>query len=247
MNATSGYKEAVPNPYNLPLKMSLFFNSNQSLGRSFSGVNINSNTLAVIFDPLEHRPTVINHELGHGFAALADEYEEYEGAYPNPEGLDNDYNIFGWWANVDWRNDPATVRWSRLLADSRYSEEGLGIFEGAKLYPQGIYRPTFNSMMRFDYSKGAVYNAPSREQIYKVIMSLSEGEGWEYDYETFVKADEAGRKQAADAYAGRFSAPRRSPGTPDAMDLKPDLPPIHIDDSVRSITVWRDGKITLNY
>ena len=41
------------------------------------------------------------------------------------------------------------------------------------------------------------FNAPSREQIYKRIMQLSEGESWKYDYEEFVKFDEKSRNTAS--------------------------------------------------
>ena len=33
------------------------------------------------------------------------------------------------------------------------------------------------------------FNAPSREAIYKAVMTLSEGPDWKYDYEEFVKFD----------------------------------------------------------
>jgi hypothetical protein len=45
-------------------------------------------------------------------------------------------------------------------------------------------------MMRYCDSP---FNAPSREQIYKHVMQLSEGENWKYDYEEFVKFDEKSR------------------------------------------------------
>ena len=35
------------------------------------------------------------------------------------------------------------------------------------------------------------FNAPSRAQIYTRIMKLSEGQDWQFDYETFVKWDQA--------------------------------------------------------
>jgi hypothetical protein len=106
------------------------------------------------------------------------------------------WNTYSWGANVDWRNDRATVKWSHFLNDSRYANEGLGLYEGAYLYGHGAYRPTENSMMRYNDSP---FNAPSREQIYKRIMQLSEGENWKYDYEEFVKFDEKNRNAASRA------------------------------------------------
>ena len=35
------------------------------------------------------------------------------------------------------------------------------------------------------------FNAPSRAQIYTRIMKLSEGQDWQFDYEEFVKWDQA--------------------------------------------------------
>ena len=37
------------------------------------------------------------------------------------------------------------------------------------------------------------FNAPSREQIYKAIMTLSEGPAWKYKYEDFVTYDAINR------------------------------------------------------
>ena len=49
-------------------------------------------------------------------------------------------------------------------------------------------------MMRYN---DCGFNAPSREIIYKQVMSLSEGSAWSYDYEQFVAFDAGYRKQAA--------------------------------------------------
>ena len=48
-------------------------------------------------------------------------------------------------------------------------------------------------MIRYNDSP---FNAPSREQIYKRIMELSEPVGWTYDYEEFVKYDAINRVAA---------------------------------------------------
>ena len=142
---------------------------------------------------------VLIHEVGgHGIAKLMDEYvnAEYENQTlpeSEKETMDYEWENFGWGANVDWRNNPATVRWSRFLQDDRYSNEGLGLYEGAYLYSFGAYRPTENSMMRYNDSP---FNAPSREQIYKTVMQMSEGSSWTYDYEDFVEFDAVSRNAA---------------------------------------------------
>ena len=142
---------------------------------------------------------VLIHEVGgHGIAKLMDEYvnAEYENqTLPEEakEEMDYQWENFGWGANVDWHNNSATVRWSRFLQDDRYSNEGLGLYEGAYLYSFGAYRPTENSMMRYNDSP---FNAPSREQIYKTVMQMSEGSSWTYDYEDFVEFDAVSRNAA---------------------------------------------------
>ena len=83
------------------------------------------------------------------------------------------------------------IRWAHLLTDSRFANEDLDIYEGAYYYGFGAYRSSENSMMRYNISW---FNAPSREMIYKAVMYRSEGSDWEYDYEDFVKFDEAARK-----------------------------------------------------
>lgn len=139
------------------------------------------------------RRGVIAHEFSHGFAKLADEYviEGLENVCiteNDKQALDEAWNNWSWGANIDWRNDPETVKWAHLLKDSRFADEGLGIYEGANNFGKGCYRPTVNSIMNDDYNAPYV-NAPGREQIYKVIMKLSENENWKYDYESFVEYD----------------------------------------------------------
>lgn len=140
---------------------------------------------------------VLSHEMGgHGVAFLLDEYVEngWEESYPDEERkayLDEMYTQYGEGANVDWRDDPAQVRWTHFINDSRYAAENIGVYEGACLYGKGCFRPTENSMMRYN---DCGFNAPSREAIYKRVMKLSEGDDWEYDYETFVAFDAPARE-----------------------------------------------------
>ena len=139
---------------------------------------------------------VINHEGGgHGIAQLIDEYVEgsMAGAAPSDEyknSLDEQYAATGSGANIDWRSDPTQVRWNHFINDTRYANEHIGVYEGA-VYGLGMYRPTENSMMRYN---DCGFNAPSREAIYKRVMELSEGDDWEYDYETFVAFDAPARE-----------------------------------------------------
>lgn len=160
---------------------------------------------------------VINHEGGgHGMAQLLDEYVEGSMAESAPtdeykSSLDEQYTATGSGANIDWRSNPTQVRWSHFINDTRYANEHIGVYEGAGLYGHGMYRPTENSMMRYN---DCGFNAPSREAIYKRVMKLSEGDNWTYDYETFVQFD-APARAAFDhpANASRRTQARRAQST----------------------------------
>lgn len=140
---------------------------------------------------------VINHEMGgHGVAFLLDEYIEpgMQDKSPDEDSktwLDNIYEQYGEGANVDWRSNPSEVKWAHFINDARYAAEKIGVYEGSWLYGHGAYRPTENSMMRYN---DCGFNAPSREAIYKRVMKLSEGDSWTYDYETFVEFDTPARE-----------------------------------------------------
>ncbi len=170
---------------------------------------------------------VLHHEAGgHGFAKLADEYAyEDMGAIPEAEAASHktQQTDWGWWKNVDFTNDPAKVRWSYFLTDTRYANEGLGAYEGGCTYWSGVWRPTENSIMR--YNTGG-FNAPSREAIYYRIHKLAYGADWQYDYEKFVEWDAKNRKAAAATRA----IPYRH------AEIKPTHPPVVINKS------WRDAK-----
>lgn len=149
---------------------------------------------------------VLNHEVGgHGIAFLLDEYVEQEKDSPTDDDkalLDAVYEAYGEGANVDWRSDPSEVKWSHFLNDGRYADEGLGVYEGAWLLGRGMYRPTANSTMCHNYDND-IFNAPSREAIYKRVMKFSEGESWTYDYETFVSFDTPAREAYKQQNAAR--------------------------------------------
>ena len=144
---------------------------------------------------------LLHHEaLGHGFSKLADEYAyEDMGAAPSDyvSDIQSQQNNWGWWKNVDFTSDPSATRWSHFINDTRYANDGLGAYEGGLTYWTGVWRPTENSIMR--YNTGG-FNAPSREAIYYRIHKLAYGDSWQYDYEEFVKYDAINRKAAASSY-----------------------------------------------
>lgn len=142
---------------------------------------------------------VLHHEAGgHGFAKLGDEYAyESQGSIPASEiEKCNQLAVYGWWKNVDFTAVASDVKWSKFLSDNRYAYDGLGVYEGAYTYWTGAYRPTVNSIMRYNTDG---FNAPSREAIWYRIHKLAYGDNWQYDYEEFVAYDAKNRKTAASA------------------------------------------------
>ncbi len=169
---------------------------------------------------------LLHHEAcGHGFAKLADEYayEEY-GAIPSgyASQIQEQQSNWGWWKNVDFTSDPTATRWSHFINDTRYANEGLGAYEGGLTYWTGVWRPTDNSIMR--YNTGG-FNAPSREAIYYRIHKLAYGADWEYDYEEFVEWD--ARNRATAATRAMVYKP---------TNYKPTHPPVIVNKS------WKDAK-----
>ena len=161
-----------------------------------------SNNQAVCYVPLcrnenEYAQTLRHEGCGHGFGKLADEYfYDSMGRIPDDEVSELKKwkgFAYGFHENVDLTSDPNTILWSKFISDSRYSGK-VGVHEGGYTYPYGVYRPTHNSIMR--YNTGG-FNAPSREAIYKKIMKFSAGDAWTYDYETFVAFDAPARSAKA--------------------------------------------------
>lgn len=161
-----------------------------------------SNNMAICYVPLcrdetDYAQTLRHEGCGHGFGKLADEYfYSSQGTIPTKKIAELKQwkgFAYGFYENVDLTSDQNTILWSKFISDSRYSGK-VGVYEGGYTYPYGVYRPTDNSIMR--YNTGG-FNAPSREAIYKKIMKFSEGDAWTYDYETFVAFDAPARSAEA--------------------------------------------------
>ena len=169
---------------------------------------------------------LIHHEAaGHGFSKLGDEYAyQHMGAIPESEiASARTMAEYGWWKNIDFTNDPTKVKWNHFLTDSRYTNDGLGVYEGAFTYWTGAYRPTQNSIMNTNVGG---FNAPSRESIYYRIHKLAYGEDWEYDYEEFVEWDAKNRTTTR--------------GIPYRLDIPNNFQPTHPPVVVKSS--WRNAK-----
>ena len=161
-----------------------------------------TNNMAICYVPLcrdetDYAQTLRHEGCGHGFGKLADEYF-YDSMGRIPDDKVSELKkwkgfAYGFYENVDLTSDPNTILWSKFISDSRYSGK-VSVYEGGYTYPYGVYRPTDNSIMR--YNTGG-FNAPSREAIYKKIMKFSEGNAWTYDYETFVAFDAPARSAEA--------------------------------------------------
>ena len=171
----------------------------------------------------------ISHEAGgHGFAKLADEYAyEYMGAISAEDiTISKSREPYGWWKNIDFTNDPTQVKWSSFISDNRYANEHIGCYEGGLTYWTGVWRPTENSIMR--YNVGG-FNAPSRYAIWYRIGKLAYGSNWNGTYEDFVTYDAVNISSAA--IASNAAQVRK---------LKKPLPPLHAP-VVRGYN-WRDMK-----
>ena len=155
-------------------------------------------------DPNLFGPVLRHETCGHGFAFLDDVYVTTEGTVPQSfiDQRTNSYNKYGWYSNVDFTNDPKKVKWSAFLADDRYKDE-VGIFEGGGTYEKGVYRPSQDSMMRYD---DEYFNAPSRWAIYKRIMELS---GETASFEKFLEYDAVNRGKKASSKALRTRSDRK--------------------------------------
>lgn len=132
---------------------------------------------------------LVRHEaIGHGFAKLDEEYmTTYTGA-PDAGYVAQliERHRRGYSLNIDTDNNPETVCWSHFIGRSGY--EKVGVFEGGGGYPRGVWRPEEQPSCMQD--NRPYFNAPSREQIVRRIMTLA---GETYDFDEFVRQDISSR------------------------------------------------------
>jgi hypothetical protein len=102
-------------------------------------------------------PVVFVHELGHGFAGLADEYYSSEVAYEEFYPL----NVEPWEPNITTLVD-FNSKWKSMIPEGtpvptppeeKYSN-ATGLFEGGGYSAKGIYRPEFDCRMKSNNKKG---------------------------------------------------------------------------------------------
>lgn len=160
-----------------------------------------SNNASIAYCPLiafnpEKFAQIVHHEaVGHGFGKLADEYS-YTGRIPQSridyykqwDDIDS-----SWWGNIDFTDNPLEIKWRNFLTNPLYATT-VGIYEGGASYEYGVYRPTENSIMRYNIGE---FNAPSRLAIYQRIILLS---GEEYNYDVFLEYDHINRTSTRSVY-----------------------------------------------
>ncbi len=152
--------------------------------------------------------TVLCHEaIGHGFAKLADEYDNiiYE-KIPDDEKQDIiNRQKSGGYRNVALDPDVTKSYWADFAADSRYNSERLGCYEGGATYALGVYRPTENSIMN-DNIGG--FNVAGRVMIYKRCMKIALGKSWNFNLADFITFDLENGK----ATSNKHNAPAKRSG-----------------------------------
>lgn len=169
------------------------YNANAAVDRSVTNMYEDGSFVAYCMDGVS---TILNHEAGgHGLAHLADEYVEPGNEYltlpDEQKAVLDERHAKEWSMNVDYSKGEGNV-WNVFVSDNRYASENIGYYEGAFLYGNGCYRPTENSMMRYN---DCGFNAPSREIIYKRVMTLSEP-AYQHSHEDFVAFDLAAQAKA---------------------------------------------------
>jgi len=112
------------------------------------------------------------HEFGHGLAGLADEYGNdptYQDYYPK--------DIEPWEPNITTLTD-FDSKWKQMVDENtplptpshEMYHKTYGAFEGAGYADEGVYRPTFDSIMRT--FKSNEFNDVCKEAIRKVISTF---------------------------------------------------------------------------
>ena len=122
------------------------------------------------------------HEMGHAVGLLADEYYGSEEDFVFDDKMRQSIissQEQGVYLNVSVSPDSSVVYWREFLADSFFHSEKMGIFEGGKLYPHGVWRCTENSVMRHHFQNDN-YNALCRYLICKRIEQMHSGKDLTY-------------------------------------------------------------------
>jgi len=165
---TEDYQKVCDVASNAPYdQIYILANSNKYGG----GAIFNFYSLTVTNDPKFKE--IFVHELGHGLAALADEYG-YDTTFVDyfPKGIEP------WEKNITTLSNFAS-KWEKDVdkdtpiptPDNSEYQSKIGVFEGGGYVAKGVYRPTFNSIMRSLEAKE--FNKVSKDAIKEVIQFYS--------------------------------------------------------------------------
>ncbi len=165
---TEDYQKVCDVAANAPYDQIYILANSEKYG---GGAIFNFYSLTVTKDPKFKE--IFIHELGHGLAGLADEYgydNTFEDYYPK--------NVEPWEKNITtlvdfsskWEKDVKKRTPIPTPPDSIYLNN-IGAFEGAGYVAKGVYRPTYNSIMRTLSAKR--FNKPSSDAIRQVIQLYS--------------------------------------------------------------------------
>jgi hypothetical protein len=102
------------------------------------GANLSTMGVAIVAGDRNDAGQVTLHELGHAVGGLADEYR-VGSAFPAPAGELDAPNLS---IHADGR------KWNTVLGLHAENGNPVDAFEGAGLYPHGVYRPCANTRMR---------------------------------------------------------------------------------------------------
>ncbi len=164
---------------------------------------------------------VLHHEaIGHGLGKLDDEYY-YQSQGTITEAAKSKlqlYQSYGICRNVDIHADVTQTFWKTFSADNRYAKENIGTYEGASTYTKGVYRATETSIM---LDNTGVFNAPSREAIYKRIFFIANKGNYVYDYDKFTNYDAVNRTTISRSFHNILSPQNLKPlGRPQIIPVK---------------------------
>ncbi|MFD4832350.1 M64 family metallopeptidase [Streptomyces uncialis] len=115
-------------------------------GAGYSGVqnDVGYDGIATMSSDNDRATLIGAHELGHSIGHLADEYTyDSYGRYQGAEPADRNSSVHQ--APHQLAN---RVKWWRWMGEQDPAGGTVGTYEGSGYHPQGLYRPTENSLMR---------------------------------------------------------------------------------------------------
>ena len=114
-----------------------------------------------------------SHEYGHSIGRLADEYSEFEGTLPGADPFVSHMTTF---------TDVSDIPWELAAHNSPFSVAGAygqGHFEGGQYYMGGIFRASYNSIMRI----GHRFNSVSLDTLWEnaPLLGTSQIPAWDFN------------------------------------------------------------------